>query len=75
MTGNNTTSAGPVTIVDNTKERVALELAYKIALGETQTATQDRTYWLKLYHQCLKATRGDPLTTILKEQEPHGSSR
>jgi hypothetical protein len=68
MTENKTSSSSPVTIVENAAERVALELAFRIASEEGTSTKQDRTYWLKLYHQCLKATtRGLTLTTILKE--------
>jgi hypothetical protein len=35
----------------NSKYRVALELAYKIASAEGKSTGGEREYWLKLYHQ------------------------
>jgi len=41
----------------STKEQVALELQRRIALSEKDIA-KDRTYWLKLYYECLYVTGG-----------------
>ncbi len=59
--------SGPVTVVDHSVERVALDLAYQIAQDEGSSAKKDRQYWLTLYRQCYKATRGNTLESILKQ--------
>ena len=38
------------------KERVAYDLANRIAQGEQNT--RDRAYWLKLYAECLRIVNG-----------------
>lgn len=57
---------GPVSIIENSKERVAYDLAILITRNE-KTDNKDRKYWLTLYRQCLKATSGYPLESILPE--------
>ena len=60
----------PVEIKDNSKERVAFDLMNVIASDEydgSRTEQKNRKYWLSLYCQCLKATSGYPLESILKE--------
>ncbi len=59
--------SGPVRVVDNSIERVALDLAYQIAQDEATSVQKDRQYWLTLYRQCYKATRGNTLESILKQ--------
>ncbi len=41
-----------IDLEDNSKYRVALDLAFRIAHAEQKTTTGDREYWLKLYSQC-----------------------
>ena len=65
-----------MTVQDNSKERVAFDLMNKIYSGEYeyqkprgdgQERSYDRKYFLTLYCQCLKATRGFGLDSALKE--------
>jgi|SaaInl8_200m_RNA_FD_contig_81_410074_length_1634_multi_3_in_0_out_0_2 hypothetical protein len=60
----------PVEIKSNSKERVAFDLMKHISLKEKRQGDnqQDRKHWLTLYSQCLKATYGFPLESILKEE-------
>lgn len=60
----------PVSVENNTKEQVALELAKHIARrasNEPEAEKRDRQYYLKLYAQCLKATSGNSLKYILED--------
>ena len=56
-------------LVIDSKERVAFDLMLKIATYQQVPDQQikDKKYWLSLYNQCLKATAGNPLESILKE--------
>ena len=58
----------PIEIKDNSKERVAIDLMKFIGDEEIERPNRDRRYWLVLYRQCLKATYGSPLESILKEE-------
>lgn len=60
----------PVEIKDNSKERVAFDLMKAIEYYDSRadTGRKDRKYWLTLYSQCLKATSGYSLESILKEE-------
>lgn len=40
-----------IDLEENSKYRVALDLAYKIAHNESKFADGDRNYWLKLFQQ------------------------
>jgi hypothetical protein len=62
--------ASSIQIENSSKERVAFELAKHIAaLGnEPDTTLRDRKYWLTLYCQCLKATTGYPLSSIMEKE-------
>lgn len=61
--------SGPVEIKDNSKERVAYDLMKMIWHDDSRAEQNqtDRKYWLTLYSQCLKATSGYSLESILKE--------
>ena len=65
----NTKITNPIEIKDNSKERVAYDLMVYISYDEKKQGdkNKDRKYWLTLYAQCLKATSGYPLESILKE--------
>ena len=56
----------PMSVRDNSPERVALELAFHIAQEEGGSRPRDRKYWLTLYRQCYKATHGASLLEILR---------
>lgn len=60
---------GPIEIKDSTKERVAYDLMKIIDDYDqnTQEAHKNKKYWLTLYRQCLKATAGYTLESILSE--------
>ncbi len=67
----NTSINGPVTIKENSRERVAFDLMMQIISQDTRydNEANDRKYWLTLYRQCLKATAGVVnLESILKEE-------
>lgn len=54
---------------DNSKERVALELMKHLSsIESTESVKQDRTYFFTLFRQCYKATYGDSLPEILKNE-------
>lgn len=58
----------PVTVVSDSKHRVALDLATKIDYySNLKSENKDRRYWLTLYRQCYKAVNGSPLEKILEE--------
>jgi len=59
-------SSEDVNVTNGSKERVAYELMEKIHVYESD-AKKDRKYFLTLYRQCLKATAGQNLESILKE--------
>jgi hypothetical protein len=60
----------PIEIKDTSKERVAFDLMEKIEYYDARSKgnKEDRKYWLTLYFQCLKATSGNSLESILKEE-------
>ena len=54
---------------DNSKERVAFELMnYLSSMESTESVKKDRTYFFTLFRQCYKATYGDSLPEILKNE-------
>ena len=61
--------SGPVDIVSDSKQAVALELMKHISACEKadDELTRTRAYWLTLYRQCYKATSGSPLERILQD--------
>lgn len=61
---------GPVEIKNNSKEQVAFQLMKTINNYESRANQEKnhRNYWLTLYSQCLKATSGYSLESILKEE-------
>lgn len=68
MADQNIKVASPVEIESDSKERVAFDLACKIDYYSQLKAEQkDKKYWLSLYRQCYKATKGYALEGILKE--------
>lgn len=54
-------------IVFDSKERIAYDLAVTIDSQANAEVEKDKTYWLTLYSQCLKATKGWAMKDILKE--------
>ena len=60
----------PIEIKDNSKERVAFDLANLISSHEKDISYEqkDRKYWLTLYYQCLLATSDRSLKSILKAE-------
>ena len=59
------TVSGTVRIDQTSKESVAFELMSKIAPYE-KNEEKSRSYWLKLYSQCLMATNGYKVEDALK---------
>jgi len=60
----------PVTIESDSKERVAFDLTKLIDSYSGLKADQkDKKYWLGLYRQCFKATKGYALTRIFDEAD------
>ncbi len=59
-----------VQIENSSKEMVAFELTKHIAAhgNEPDSTQRDRKYWLTLYCQCLKATAGYPIRSILEKE-------
>ncbi len=54
---------------DNSKERVAFELMkYLSSMESSEPMKKDRAYFFNLYRQCYKATYGDLLPEILKNE-------
>jgi hypothetical protein len=54
---------------DNSKERVAFELMkYLSGLESSESVKRDRAYFFTLFRQCYKASYGDSLTEILKNE-------
>ncbi len=59
----------PVAVESDSKERVAFDLACKIAEHtDIEFRQKDKKYWLTLYRQCWKATTGHALPSILAEE-------
>lgn len=62
--------SGPITVQLTSQEAVAFWLLEKIysyeAVDEEKTKT--REYWLTLYTQCLKATKGYSLESVLEAE-------
>lgn len=62
------TVTNPVKIESDSKQRVAYDLAMKIADHSGLPFEQkDKQYWLTLYRQCYKAVTGHSIEGILKE--------
>lgn len=60
---------GTVQIDQSSQEAVAFKLMEKIGYAEAAKVDQyDRKYWLTLYRQCHKATKGNLLESILKQE-------
>lgn len=59
--------ADDVNIKSSSKESVAFDLMKTIYTYEKPN-DKNRKYWLTLYSQCLKATSGHTLESILKEE-------
>ena len=54
---------------DNSKERVAFELMkYLSDMESSESVKKDRTYFFTLYRQCYKASYGDSIPEILKNE-------
>jgi len=58
----------PVTVVSDSKQRVALDLTSRIdSYSDLDRKQKDRKYWLTLYCQCYKAVDGCSIGAVLKE--------
>jgi hypothetical protein len=69
MADSRTISGTVTTRTNDSGERVAYDLMEKIATHESIAMTEERKkrdYWIKLYHQCFRATRGATPEDILK---------
>jgi len=68
MPDGNVRVQGPVSIQSESKYRVALELAVRIADHEDDVnfKGKNREYWLKLYWQSLRTVSGNEPSTTLK---------
>lgn len=63
--------SGPVEIEQSSEANAALELMKHIAAWEDlpKESKKNRKYWLTLYYQCRKATRGvGTLSSVLEEK-------
>lgn len=59
--------SGTVQVDHSSAEEAAFKLMVHISGYESEsTGSKDRTYWLTLYHQCIKATSGRSLENVLK---------
>jgi hypothetical protein len=60
MADQSTSITSPVEIKTDSEASVALDLARIIATGENHSRDEEseREYWLTLYYQCWKATKG-----------------
>ena len=58
----------PVEIQSDAKTRVAFDLMHHISHREEGKEQEQKTraYWLALYAQCHKATRGVPIHSVLE---------
>ena len=59
--------SGPVTVRNDSRERVALDLMTHIGINcyhKDQDEQRTREYWLNLYHECHQATLGRSLERI-----------
>jgi hypothetical protein len=66
MADTSTKISGPVEIEQTSQEAVAFKLMQQISDYERSTSiAKDRKYWLSLYCQCYKATKGYALEDIL----------
>lgn len=61
------TISGAVRVEQDSVDAVAFRLTQLIGNYESDQK-QDRRYWLTLYRQCYKATRGRTLEDILKAE-------
>ncbi|HEX5338097.1 MAG TPA: hypothetical protein VFW53_06640 [Gallionella sp.] len=68
MANDNISVSGPITVAQDSHERVAFELMQHIADNEHPSDEQrrSRTYWLTLYHQCHLASKGMSLEHVLQ---------
>lgn len=65
MSSDTMTISSPISIKDNSKERVALELLQIVTRYESkEDNSKNRAYWLTLYSQCLQATSGLDIESI-----------
>ncbi len=61
--------SGPVEIEQTSHEAVAFNLMEKISSWEETTdEKRNREYWLTLYRQCYKATKGYELDKIFQKK-------
>jgi hypothetical protein len=61
MSNESVSVSGPISVRSDAKERVAFDLMEHIGnqcFDSDQAAQKTKDYWLKLYQQCLKATKG-----------------
>ena len=68
MADQNMKVTSPINVVSDSKQRVAFDLALKIADHSGLSFEQkDKKFWFTLYRQCHKAASGYELEQILKE--------
>lgn len=64
MADSSVSISGPVEIKSSSREQVSFDLMVRISQSEKEVH-RDRSYWLTLYHQCLKAVQGYEVNKIL----------
>lgn len=69
MADTSTRVSGSVEIEQTSQEAVAFNLMQRVSQYEdSKEIRKDRNYWLSLYRQCWKATKGYALEDILKAE-------
>ncbi len=69
MADTSTQISGPVEIEQSSQETVAFKLMQHIySYEDSKEDTKNRKYWLSLYRQCYKATKGYTLSKILETE-------
>lgn len=64
--------SGPVSSASDAKQRVAFDLMNLISSychNTDRESQKTKDYWLRLYRQCYKATDGEPIEFILKDEK------
>lgn len=68
MADDSVSLSGPIKVKSDSSEAIAFELMKYIAGYDEEINARSRAYWLTLYRQCLKATKGEALESILKKE-------
>lgn len=67
MANDSVSVSGPITVKSDSRDRVTFDLMMIIdQYSDLGSEKKTKEYWLKLYHQCYKATNGHDLGSILK---------